>query len=52
MLVGQLSATPPVTAGVLSAEIFEPLQNSFAERGELQLAMLVSTEAAPVIMHL
>src|SRR5258708_31391077 len=51
-VTGQFGATPPAVDRIVPAEIFVSRQDSFAERGELQLAAFVSIEALGVLVHL
>src|SRR5258708_25653275 len=51
-VVNQFGAAPPAVDRVVAAEIFRSRQDSFAERGELQLAFLVSRETIAFIVHL
>src|SRR5258708_1139246 len=51
-VVNQFGAAPPAVDRVVAAEIFRSRQDSFAQRGELPLAFLVSPETIAFIVHL
>src|SRR5258708_34553573 len=51
-VVNQFGAAPPAVDRVVAAEIFRSRQDRFAERGELQLAFLVSRGTIAFIVHL